>query len=143
MSARGFTLLEVLVATAIMATAVVALLGNLSTSLTNASRLADYDRAVLLARRTMDDLLLQPNLPKLTVIEGAYDAGLTGLRGGWQARVTPFERLPGAGPGTLALERIELEIWWESGGRHRTLALEAFRQTVLRQEDLALEAMAR
>lgn len=143
MSARGFTLLEVLVATAIMATAVVALLANLSTSLTNASRLADYDRAVLLARRTMDDLLLQPNLPKLTVIEGAYDVGLTGLRGGWQARVTPFERLPGAGPGTLALERIELEIWWESGGRRRTLALEAFRQTVLRQEDLALEAMAR
>lgn len=143
MRARGFTLLEVLVATAIMATAVVALLGNLSTSLNNASRLADYDRAVLVARRTMDDLLLQPNLPKLTVIEGAYDAGLTGLRGGWQARVTPFERLPGAAPGTPALERIELEIWWESGGRRRTLALEGFRQTVLRPEDLALEAMAR
>jgi len=138
-STRGFTLLEVLVATAIMATAVVALLGNLSTSLSNASRLSDYDRAVLVARRTMDDLLLQPNLPRLSVLEGVYDPAATGLRGGWRARLTLFERLPGAAPGTPALERIELEVWWESAGGRRTLALESFRRTVLRSEDLVLE----
>jgi general secretion pathway protein I len=133
----GFTLLEVLVATVIMATAVVALLSNLSTSLTNAARLTDYDRAVLLAKRTMDDLLMQPNLPKMTVIEGGYDAEATGVTGGWRARVTPFERLPQAGPGTMGLDRLELEVWWMSGERRRTLALEGFRTTVLRQEDLA------
>lgn len=138
MRRRGFTLLEVLVATVIMATAVVALLANLSTSLNNAARLTDYDRAVLLARRTMDELLLQPNLPKLTVIEGSFDPQLTGAEGGWRARVTPFERLPQAGPGTLALDRIELEVWWMSGERRRTLSLEAFRTVVLRPEDLAL-----
>jgi general secretion pathway protein I len=141
MRQRGFTLLEVLVATVIMATAVVALLSNLSTSLNNAARLTDYDRAVLLARRTMDELLLQPNLPKLTVIEGSFDPELTGTNGGWRARVTPFERLPQAGPGTLALDRVELEVWWMSGERRRTLALEAFRSVVLRPEDLALGAM--
>lgn len=140
MSERGFTLLEVLVATAIMATAVVALLGNLSTSLSNASRLSDYDRAVLLARRTMDDLLLQPNLPRMSVLEGVYEPAATGLRGGWRARLALFERLPGAAPGTPALERIELEVWWEGAGGRRTLALESFRRTVLRPEDLVFEA---
>jgi len=140
MSRRGFTLLEVLVATAIMATAVVALLGNLSTSLSNASRLSDYDRAVLLARRTMDELLLQPNLPRMSVLEGVYDAAATGVRGGWRARLALFERPPGSAPGTPALERIELEVWWEGAAGRRTLALEAFRRTVLRPEDLVLEA---
>jgi general secretion pathway protein I len=142
MRRRGFTLLEVLVATVIMATAVVALLSNLSTSLNNAARLTDYDRAALLARRTMDELLLQPNLPKLAAIEGSFDPGLTGTEGGWKARVTPFERLPQAGPGALALDRIELEVWWMSGGQRRTLSLEAFRPTVLRPEDIALGATA-
>jgi type II secretion system protein I len=42
MNRRGFTLLEVLVATVIMATAVIALLSNLSTSLNNAARLTDF-----------------------------------------------------------------------------------------------------
>ncbi len=142
MRRRGFTLLEVLVATVIMATAVVALLSNLSTSLNNAARLTEYDRAALLARRTMDELLLQPNLPKLTAIEGNFDPESTGTQGGWRALVTPFERLPQAAPGTMALDRIELEVWWMSGGQRRTLSLEAFRTVVLRPEDLALGAAA-
>ncbi len=58
MKPRGFTLLEMLVATAIMGIAVVALLANISTSMQNASRLTDYDRAALLAKRKMDELLL-------------------------------------------------------------------------------------
>ena len=54
----GFTLLEVLVATTIMAIAVSGLLASLSTSLRVASRLTDYDRATLLAREKMDELLV-------------------------------------------------------------------------------------
>ena len=59
----GFTLLEVLVATMIMAIAVVGLLGNLHTSLRNTDKLADYDRAALFAQHKMDELLLEPGLP--------------------------------------------------------------------------------
>ena len=53
---RGFTLLEVMVATTIMAIAVVGLLSSLSASLRNAARLTDNDRSALLARRKMDEL---------------------------------------------------------------------------------------
>jgi general secretion pathway protein I len=138
MKRSGFTLLEVMVATVIMAAAVVALLSNLSTSLQNAARLTDYDRAVLLGKRTMDELLLRPDLPKLAVIEGQWDLAAVGVEGGWKARLTPFEQAPGAAPGSLALERLELEVWWTSGDQRRTLALDAYRTAILQPEDLKL-----
>jgi len=50
MRTRGFTLLEVLVATLIMGLAVVGLLSAISTSMRNAARLTDYDRVAMVAR---------------------------------------------------------------------------------------------
>lgn len=126
MKRRGFTLLEMLVATALMGIAVVALLANISTSMQNASRLTDYDRAALLARRKMDELLLDARLPKLATFGGEFDQ-----RSGWRARLTPFEMPPNAAPGAAALERLELEIWWTSGEKRRTVALEGFRRITL------------
>ena len=60
---RGFTLLEVLVATTIMAVAVVTLLGGISTSMRNASRLTGYDQAVMRARSKMDELIVNHRDP--------------------------------------------------------------------------------
>jgi general secretion pathway protein I len=126
---RGFTLLEVLVATTIMGVAVVTLLSALSTSVRNATRLTDYDRAALLARAKMDALLVDPALPKQALLELPLDPALLGgAKGGWRAQVTPFEQGPGDRPG---LERIQLEIWWMSGNQRRSLGLDGFRRTVL------------
>jgi len=60
----GFTLLEVLVATLVMAIAVAGLMSAISSSLRNAVRLTDHDRAVLLGRQKMDELLLATGLEK-------------------------------------------------------------------------------
>jgi len=127
---RGFTLLEVLVATTVMGIAVVTLMSALSTSVRNASRLTDYDRAALLARAKMDSLLVDPMLPELTVMEQQLDPALLGgTRGGWRAQLTPFETKPGGGPG---LDRLQLEIWWMSGDQRRSFRLEAFRRALPR-----------
>lgn len=132
MSTRGFTLLEMLVATLIMGVAVVALLGNISTSMRHASELTEYDRAALLARRTMDQLLLDPRLPKVTAFGGEFDSALTGgARSGWTARLTLFETPPNPGPGSAVLERLELEVWWMRGRERRSVTLEGFRRAVL------------
>jgi|SRR5215472_3320868 general secretion pathway protein I len=138
MKERGFTLLEVLVATLIMGVAVVGLLSSVSTSMRNASRVTDYDRVALLARAQMDSLLLNRHLPEFSVLQGSFDPALLGDReGGWRARVTPFEMPVNRYVGAWVLERVELEVWWMAGGGRRTFTLDAYRRKLLRQEDLA------
>lgn len=125
-----------LVATTIMAVAVVGLLSNLSTSMRNAARLTDHDRASLLAKRKMDELLLEPRLPKFSAFGAEFDPALTGgSPAGWSARVTPFEMPPWAGPGTPILERVELEVWWTAGAQRKTVHLEAYRRGILSTAD--------
>jgi general secretion pathway protein I len=138
MNRRGFTLLEVMVATLIMGVAVVGLMSGISQSLHNADRVTDYDRAALLARSKMDDLLLNYRLPRFTVLAGDFDpVSLGGRQGGWRATVTPFESQPNPVPGTEMLERVQLEIWWNSGTDRRSFTLEAFRANVVTAHDAA------
>ncbi len=135
---RGFTLLEMVVATLIMAIAVVGLLSGISGATRNAIRLRDYDRAVQLARLRMNDRLMDYGLARDTVVSGLFDPDQTGgIETGWRAHLTNFEMPPFPAPGQLALDRIELEVWWGSGDRRRMFALEAFRSRVLKPGDVA------
>jgi general secretion pathway protein I len=136
-SARGFTLLEMMVATVILAVAVVGLVSAISGSLRNAARLTAYDRAVQLAQERMNELLLDDRLPRATVVEGAFDPQQTGgIPAGWRARVSLAEKPPVPGPGQIAIDHVELEVWWISGPQRRTFNLEAYKPHVLRPEDL-------
>jgi general secretion pathway protein I len=128
---RGFTLLEVLVATVIMGIAVAGLIAGLSQSAKNASRLTDYDRGAMLARGRMNELLLDANLPFEGNIEGPFTGDQSGgIPSGWRATLKPFDSPPSAAPGAVILQRIALEVWWVpvNGGR-RSIQLEGFRQT--------------
>jgi general secretion pathway protein I len=131
---RGFTLLEILVATAIMGIAVVGVMSGLSASVRNASRITQYDRAAILARMKMDALLVDEKTPRNQPFGGSYRPIETGgIEAGWQARVVPFEssvQEPGQapGPGAVVVDRIELEIWWMDGDTRRKFALEGIRR---------------
>ncbi len=125
---RGFTLLEMIVATLIMAIAVVGLLASISGSARNAARLRDYDRVVQLGRLRMNDILADPSGP----MSGMFDAGMTGgMEAGWEAQITPFEAPPMPGPGALTLDQVRLEIWWMVGSQRRTFTLEGLRRRVM------------
>lgn len=135
---RGFTLLEVLVATTLMAIAISGILSALSSTMRNAARLTDYDRSAMLARRKMDELLVDKKLPKFVFLEGRWDPSMAnGREAGWRARIMPWEMAPGSGPGSNILERVELEVWWLEGERRRGLTLEGFRRSVLTPQDIA------
>jgi general secretion pathway protein I len=123
---RGFTLLEMLVATVVMAIAVTGLMSALSTSMRNAAKLTEYDRASMMARSKMDELIAQPRLPRGPILEGP----------GWRAKVTPFETAPGAGPGAPVLDRIEVEVNWMAGEQRKTFTLEGYRRSVLTEQDM-------
>lgn len=126
---RGFSLLEVLVATLIMGIAVVGLLSTMSTSVRNASRVADADRAAMVARSELDRLLADPKLPMNFVIEGRVTAEqFAGREGGWRARVSAFEVPENAAPASPVLQRVEFELWWMDGLTRRTFPIEAYRR---------------
>src|ERR1035438_6510745 len=133
MKQRGFTLLEMLVATLIMGMAVIGLMAEITASMRNASRVTNRDRAALLARSKMDELLLDPQFPVDTPLQGAFDPSLTGgVEGGWRARLTRFEMPPSPAPGQQSLDRMSLEIWWMASGARRTFALSGYRAHMLR-----------
>jgi len=135
---RGFTLLEMIVATTILAVAIVGVMAGISGALRNAARLTSYDRAVQLARLRMNELLLDDRLPRNSVIEGSFDPQQAGgLDAGWRARVTLFEKPPAQAVGEMGIDRIELEVWWMAGAQRRTFSLDGYRPHALRPQDLA------
>ncbi|MGO4880560.1 MAG: prepilin-type N-terminal cleavage/methylation domain-containing protein [Bryobacteraceae bacterium] len=137
MKPRGFTLLEMMVATLIMAVAVIGVMGAITASMRNAERVTNRDRAALLARSKMDELLADPLFPLNAQVTGDFDPSLTGgVPGGWSAQLTRFEMPPNPAPGQQSLDRLTLEIWWMANNERRTFALAGYRAHVLRQEDL-------
>ncbi len=122
-----------------MAIAITALLSNLSVSLRTASRLTDNDRAAMVARAKMDELLLDARIPHGIELQGKLDPALTGWReSGWRAVVRVFEAPPKAGPGVPVLERIDLEVWWNASGGRRTFALDAYRRGIMTPSDVGM-----
>ena len=140
MSARGYTLLEVLVATTIFAIAGVGVLSALSTSTRNAGRITERDRAMLLARGKMDELLVDPSVPKGVALQGSFDPALTGpLPCGWRAEVTTFEAgIKSAGAATL--ERVQVEVWWGPDNDRHQFRLSGYRRGMLSEAEAAAYA---
>ncbi len=122
-SRAGFTLLEVIVATAIMATAIIGLFGLITQSLSNASHVREYDRAAMLARTQMNELIALDKPPLGQELRGEIDPNT-----GWVATIAPWEVPGGAGVGSSFLARIDLELWWETNGERKQIELEGFRR---------------
>lgn len=142
-SERGLTLLEMIVATTILAIAIVGLMAGLSGTARNAARLQDYDRAVQLGRLQMNELLVDRRLPLNAVVQGNFDPSLSGgMEAGWKAKVSAFETPPRVETGATALDRIELEVWWRSGQKIRTYTLDAYRPRPLTADEAGQLAAA-
>jgi type II secretion system protein I len=114
---RGFTLLEVLVALAILGVAIVALMQLSSQGLRLLHLSDDYQQAVMVADRVAR---------ATDVLEEGAEAGQEG-RFLWERRVTlvpvPEELSPGAGP-QVRLYALSVAVRW---GRGRTLQVASLR----------------
>lgn len=143
-SQRGFTLLEVLVATAIMGIAVAGVMSGLAMAARNADRLTQYERAAHLARQRMDELLADQTIKRGATLEGLFSPQQSGVAAdqgqvGWTARIEPYETLnPGRTATGWVVDRIQLQIWWTDGPVRRSFALEGFRRGLLNPEESGL-----
>lgn len=129
---RGFTLIELLVATAILGIAVAALLGALSDSLRASARVSEYDKATLLAKQKMEELLVDSRFPRFQPVQGKFTE-----TSGWSARRAPWDYARPASPGANVIDRTEVEVWWMSGSNRRSIKLEGYRRGILQPEDFA------
>jgi general secretion pathway protein I len=135
MKRRGFTLLELIVATSILGVAVVGLMSGITGSTRNAALLRDSDRIAMAARERMNELLADYSLPRDMPVSAPFDPALLGgIEAGWRAQLSTAEKLSGAA-GQLVLDRIRLEVWWNRSGNRRTLELEGFRKRYLLKDE--------
>jgi len=119
----GFTLLEVLVASTIMAMAVGTIFAALSTSLRTAAHITERDQAAMQAQRILEELLADTTLPRGQQIQGHVNAAQTGIDADWRAQVTPFE----VSPSGWVVDRVAVEIVWHEGNRPGALQLDGYR----------------
>lgn len=111
---RGFTIMESLVALAVLAVVVVALYEAIGTGFRTFDRATEAEEAVLVAQSQLDDIIAARRLPQMR--EGRVD----GTRFAW--RVDVVER-------AAQLVRLKLAVTWTGGGRgiavERLLLLDA------------------
>jgi general secretion pathway protein I len=115
---RGFTLLEVLVALAILAAGLLGIIELLSGSLRLSSGARDTSAASVYASQRLEEALLAPK-----PLEGE-ESGLFGERFRWTTR-TSF--LPEEEGRPFKPVRVQVTIRWDDGARERAVSMAATR----------------
>jgi general secretion pathway protein I len=123
-AALGYTLIEIVVAFAILALGLTLLLGTLSGASRQLRQAGDAGRAELHAQSLLDELAV---LPEPGHRQGALEDG----RYHWQLDVAPWAG-PGRAdappsPGAPRLLRVALRMEWGDGGPGQTLQLSSLR----------------
>jgi len=121
-TAAGFTLLEVLVAVAIVATALVAFMGLHARSLDATIRAQDLTTAVLLAQGKMATM---GEFPDTGEEQGKFE-GPELERFQWATAVTEHTLEGVDGGKAVTVRRVEVAVYWADGQQTRHYALEAY-----------------
>ena len=121
-AAAGFTLLEVLVAVAIVAIALIAFMGLHLSSLDATIRAQDLTTAVLLAQGKMATM---GEFPETGTEQGKFE-GPELERFQWSTAVTEHTLEALAGGQTVTVRRLEVTVYWADGQQTRHYTLEAY-----------------
>ncbi|MEF9979074.1 MAG: type II secretion system protein [Thermomonas sp.] len=123
----GFTLIEIIVAFAVLALGLTLLIGTLSGATRQVRQAGDAGRAGLHAQTLMAEYASA--LQKPASFDGELDEG----RYRWQLRATPWQDpTPRAGPartdpGAARLLHVQLDIEWAEGGPQERLEVSSLR----------------
>jgi general secretion pathway protein I len=105
MGKRGFTLIEVMVAIAIVAISLVVVMQLFSAGLKISRKSCDYTRAIVHAKDKMEELSIKPQ-PGNGVFEDGFK---------WEAEVQPYENIKEELEGLdVNVLKINIKITWRS-----------------------------
>ncbi len=128
---QGFTLLEIMVAMAILGIGLVVIIELFSGGLRLARISEEYTTAAGYARMKMEETSLAKSLEE-GIQEGEFDSFYR-----WQVEVKKVDLLPPEKETSyqppVALYRVRIAVFWKSGMRERTASLETYR--LLKAED--------
>ena len=138
----GFTLLEVMIALAIMGIGLGIVMQLFSGSLQAAYKSGKYTDATLLARQKMEEVLLKNEL------EEGWESGVFSddFRDfSWEVQIKPYQYADQPVKGQLGADnqvlikmlQIEVKVSWEEGEKERRVSLLTLR-TILKKETLFL-----
>jgi general secretion pathway protein I len=124
---RGFTLVEVMVAAAVLGMAATALFGLFSRSLTNLRTIHDLRQYHLAGEEIMNRVLLQTSLPPEAEAEGRIER----LNARWVVGITPWYPLNLNGQPREAVMKIDVQIVWPGRSAERSVKLETIKGSVI------------
>ena len=129
---RGFTLIEVIVALAVLSIGLVVIIELFSGGLRSGRMSAEYTRAINFARFRMEEISTNAAIDEGTE-QGRFDDHYR-----WQTQVKRVPFLPGdKNSGFISpveLYQVRINILWQSGSRERSISIESYK-TVKRGED--------
>jgi general secretion pathway protein I len=125
MKARGFTLIEVLVAVAILGIGLTAILELFSGGLRLGRASEEYTKAVNYARMKMEEMSVKPEVAE-GVEEGSFDDTFR-----WQVEVKKVDLLPVEDKPDFKLPahffQVQIDVIWKSGSKERSTRIESYR----------------
>jgi general secretion pathway protein I len=119
---RGFTLIEVLVAAAVLGITASALFGLLSKSLFNLRKVEDLHRYELVAEDVMNRVLLLP-----TLAPGSAEGPADNLGAQWTVNISPWAPPNLEGKPAQAVLRIDVAVSWPGRSSRQSIKAESLK----------------
>lgn len=123
---RGFTLIEIVVAMAILGIGLVMIVELFGGGLRLGRTSAEYTQAVSYARMKLEEVSLAQSLDE-GLQEGEFDRDFR-----WRVEVKKVDLIPARGIETdyrppVDLYQVRIDVLWKSGSRERSAGLESYR----------------
>ena len=124
---RGFTLIEVMVAAAVLGIAATAIFGLFSKSLSNLRTIDDLHKYQLATEEIMNRVLLQTSLPPEADVEGRIER----LNARWNVKVSPWIPKKLDDNPREAVMKVDVQVLWQGRSTERSVKLETIKGTVV------------